>query len=86
MSDLKNDPESEIREIIDRETRAWSERSVELLLSIFHPEMVWVWPTDSKKLDPMTWASVMGKFDHTRWTKSYSEWFSNFDLVDNIRE
>jgi hypothetical protein len=28
--------EDEIREIVDRETRAWDARDVELLLSIFH--------------------------------------------------
>lgn len=33
--------ENEIQEIIDRETKAWDEKSVELLLSIFHPDMVW---------------------------------------------
>lgn len=36
--------ESEIEEIIDRETRAWDTKDVDLLLSIFHTDMVWVWP------------------------------------------
>ena len=33
--------ESEIREILDRETRAWDTQDVELLMTVFHPDMVW---------------------------------------------
>lgn len=77
--------EKEIQEIIDRETTAWDTKSIPLLLSIFHPDMVWVWPTDSKNHDPMTWTSMHGKFDHERWTASYKEWFSTFVLVKNQR-
>lgn len=77
--------ESEIQEIVNRETQAWNEKNVELLLSIFHPDMVWVWPTDSSKHDPMTWTSFLGKFDQTRWTKAYQDWFSTYRLVRNER-
>jgi ketosteroid isomerase-like protein len=35
---------SEVREIVDRETRAWNTKDAELLLSVFHPDMVWPWP------------------------------------------
>ena len=35
---------SEIKEIVDRETRAWDTRDVDLLLTVFHPDMVWPWP------------------------------------------
>lgn len=77
---------NEVKEIIERETRAWNERNVELLLSIFHPDMVWVWPSDRKNLDPLSWQSFMGKFDHARWSKSYFEWFAKFDIVRNKRE
>lgn len=82
---MANQTEQEIQEIVDRETQAWNETSVELLLSIFHPDMVWVWPTDSQKHDPMTWTSMLGKFDRDRWTHSYKDWFSTFRLVRNIR-
>ena len=78
--------EKEINEIIDRETRAWNEKSVELLLSIFHPDMVWVWPTDPHNHDPLSWTSMLGKFDHERWTKEYIHWFSTFDLIKNERK
>ncbi|MFN8790447.1 MAG: nuclear transport factor 2 family protein [Bdellovibrionales bacterium] len=78
--------EIEIQEFIDRETRAWDEKSVELLLSIFHPEMVWVWPTDPKNHDPMSWTSMLGKFDPVRWGSLYRDWFSTFQLVRNVRK
>lgn len=78
--------ELEIQEIVDRETRAWNEKSVELLLSVFHPEMVWVWPTDPKNHDPMSWTSMLGKFDETRWTNIYKDWFSTFQLIKNERK
>jgi hypothetical protein len=31
---------SEIEEIVDRGTRAWDTRAVDLLLTVFHPDMV----------------------------------------------
>ena len=39
-----NDVTSEVREIVDRETRGWDTQDVGLLLSVFHPDMVWPWP------------------------------------------
>lgn len=76
----------EIQEIIDRETRAWNEKSVDLLLSIFHPDMVWVWPTEARGHDPMTWTSMLGKFDQARWSAVYRDLFSQFELAHNRRE
>ena len=48
----------EIQEIVDRETRAWDTQDVELLLSLFHPDMVWPWPPGNDDHDPMRWAMV----------------------------
>lgn len=76
----------EVQEVVDRETRAWNEKSVELLLSIFHPDMVWVWPTDPGNHDPISWSSMLGKFDHTRWANVYMDWFSTFQLIRNERK
>lgn len=78
--------EIEIQEIIDRETTAWNEKSVQLLLSIFHLDMVWVWPSDSKNVDPMSWTSMLGKFDSERWAGVYTEWFANYTAVRNERK
>ena len=44
---------SEIEEIVDRETRAWDTRDVDLLLTVFHPDMVWPWPKTPLSHDPM---------------------------------
>lgn len=48
--------------------------------------MVWVWPTDANKHDPMTWTSFLGKFEHNRWSKVYLEWFSTYALIHNERK
>lgn len=34
-------PKDEILEIVNRETRAWDTKDVNLLISVFHPDMVW---------------------------------------------
>ncbi len=49
-----------VQDVVDRETRAWSEKSTDLLLSIFHPDMVWVWPTDPHNVDPISWSLPQG--------------------------
>lgn len=78
--------ESEVQEIIDRETEAWNSKSVSLLLSVFHTDMVWVWPTDNKNMDPMSWTCDMGKFDFNRWSESYKKWFLQYELIHNVRQ
>ena len=50
--------EAEIQEIIDRETRAWDTQDVDLLLSVFHPDMVWPWPTDPSENSPARMRSM----------------------------
>ena len=79
------DARSEIEEIVHRETRAWDERDVETLLSIFHPDMVWPWPPTPHDHDPMTWVFVMGRFDRERWGAVWRELFATHDLVHNHR-
>lgn len=53
-------------EIIERETTAWDTQNVRLLISIFHPDMVWPWPKTSKSHDPVHWELVLGKFNKKR--------------------
>ena len=74
-----------IREVVDRETRAWDTADVDLLLSIFHPDFVWPWPSDAGGHDPMTWEMPMGRFDQARWSSTYEEHFRAFELVHNVR-
>jgi ketosteroid isomerase-like protein len=78
--------EIEIREIVDRETKAWDTQDVDLLVSIFHPDMVWPWPITSVSHDPMDWELAMGKFNRERWSKSWQSLFDTFRLKHNIRE
>ncbi|MFW9862106.1 MAG: hypothetical protein ACFFET_07425, partial [Candidatus Thorarchaeota archaeon] len=74
----------EIEEIVNRETRAWDTQDVELLLSIFHPDMVWPWPMDVHSHDPMKWIFELGRFDYQRWKESYQTLFDTHDLIRNI--
>jgi hypothetical protein len=76
----------EIQEIVDRETQAWDTQDVALLLSIFHPDMVWPWPPSNRDHDPMNWVLVLGKFDARRWRRFYRQFFAEHGLVHNRRE
>jgi ketosteroid isomerase-like protein len=78
--------ELEIVEIVNRETKAWDTQDVNLLITIFHPDMVWPWPKTPQSHDPMDWELVLGKFDRERWGKSWMELFDNFKLIHNKRE
>lgn len=75
----------EIEEIINRETKAWNTQNIDLLLTIFHPDFVWVWPKNNHAHNPIDWEIGMGKFEYTRWKKEYQEFFSKHTLVHNKR-
>jgi ketosteroid isomerase-like protein len=76
----------EIREMVDRETRAWDARDAEALTTLFHPDMVWPWPPDRHAHDPADWIFVLGKYDRERWRRSWQELFDNYRLARNRRE
>jgi ketosteroid isomerase-like protein len=78
--------ELEIKEIVDRETKAWNTKNVDLLISIFHPDMVWPWPKTSTSHDPMDWELVLGKFNKDKWSKGWQDLFDNNRLDHNYRE
>jgi ketosteroid isomerase-like protein len=77
--------EDAIREVVDRETRAWDSQDVELLLSVFHPDMVWPWPPSADAHDPVDWEWGMGRFDARRWRGIWGELFATHELVHNRR-
>ena len=77
---------SEIEEIVDRETRAWDTRDVDLLLTVFHPDMVWPWPRTTRSHDPMDWVLEWGRYDPERWGRGWQELFDTHELVRNERE
>ncbi len=81
-----NDNEQAITEIVNRETRAWDTQDVDLLLTIFHPDMVWPWPPDEHAHDPADWVFVLGRFDRERWRRSFVELFTTHRLAHNRRE
>ena len=76
----------EIEEIVNRETKAWDTQDVDLLMTIFHPDMVWPWPRTSKSHDPMDWVLEIGKYDYDRWKRGWQELFDKYTLVHNKRE
>jgi len=80
-----NDLEKEIKEIVDRETRAWDTQDVELLMTIFHHDMVWPWPKDSNSHNPVDWVMELGKFNYDRWKNGWQELFDTHILVHNNR-
>ncbi len=77
--------ELEIRVMVDRETLAWDTQDVELLLSLFHADMVWVWPPTSHDHDPLTWVMDLGRFDYPRWKRFYQAFFAAYALLHNRR-
>jgi ketosteroid isomerase-like protein len=78
--------ELEITEIVNRETRAWDTKDVSLLISIFHPDMVWPWPRTFQSHDPMDWIMPLGRFNAERWAKGWQDLFDTHRLVHNRRE
>ena len=81
-----NNIEKGIKEIVDRETKAWNTQDVEMLLTIFHPDMVWPWPKESKSHDPVDWVLEFGKYNYNRWKKRWQYLFDMYSLVHNNRE
>jgi len=76
----------DIEAIINRETEAWNTQDIKLLLSIFHSDMVWVWPKNSNSHNPVDWETPQGKFNSERWTSIYTNMFSKFTLEQNNRK
>lgn len=74
-----------IEEIVQRETRAWNTKDLDLLLSVFHPDMVWPWPPHKDAHDPMEWVIPWGRYDEKRWRAGWAELFETHELVHNRR-
>jgi len=83
---FKNEIRKEIEEIVNRETRAWDNQDVDLLMTIFHPDMVWPWPKTPQSHDPIDWVLEWGRYDYTRWRNSWLELFNTNKLEHNYRE
>jgi ketosteroid isomerase-like protein len=77
--------EQQIQDMVDSETRAWDTQDAEMLVSIFHPDMVWPWPPTSQAHDPAEWVFPQGRFDRIRWKQGWQELFRICELVHNHR-
>jgi len=75
----------QIEEIVGRETRAWDTQDADLLLTLFHPDMVWPWPPTAADHDPLTWVLELGRFDAQRWRAGWQALFDTHALVHNRR-
>lgn len=82
----KREIEKEIEEMINKENKAWDTQDVELLMTLFHPDMVWPWPRSPEAHDPMDWVLFMGRYDYNRWKNGWLELFNEYQLVHNNRE
>jgi ketosteroid isomerase-like protein len=77
---------AEIEEIVNRETRAWDMQDLDLLMTIFHPDMVWPWPPVAQAHDPLDWVLPLGRYDTERWRPGWQELFESHRLVHNARQ
>ena len=75
----------QIEEMVHRETRAWDTQDVELLMTLFHPDMVWPWPPHAGAHDPAEWVLVWGRYDAQRWRHGWQQLFDTHKLVHNRR-
>jgi ketosteroid isomerase-like protein len=78
--------EREIENMVNTETKAWDTQDAELLVSIFHQDMVWPWPRTALSHNPMDWVITWGRYDYKRWKDSWQELFDTHRLVHNKRE
>lgn len=74
-----------IQAMVDRETLAWDTQDAELLMTLWHPDMVWPWPPDAQAHDPMDWVMPWGRYDYDRWRAGWQELFDSHTLVHNRR-
>ena len=81
-----NEACKQIEEMVNRETRAWDTQDVDLLMTIFHPDMVWPWPRTPQSHDPMDWIIEWGRYNYDRWKSGWQRLFDTHRLVHNKRE
>lgn len=78
--------ENEVADMVHRETRAWDTRDLDLLMTLFHPDMVWPWPRTPQSHDPMDWVMELGRYDDKRWRAGWKRLFDTHRLVHNRRD
>jgi len=83
---IEENTQKEIEEIVHRETKAWDTQDVELLMTIWHPDMVWPWPRTPQSHDPLDWVLEWGRYDYERWKRGWQKLFATQTLIHNRRE
>jgi ketosteroid isomerase-like protein len=78
--------EAQIQEMIDKETFAWDNQDAEALVDIFHPDMVWPWPSTNQDHNPLEWEFTQGRYNRQRWQTRWQYLFDNYELIHNNRE
>jgi ketosteroid isomerase-like protein len=81
-----NNEYEEIRNMVNKETKAWDEQDVESLLELFHKDMVWPWPKTNNDHNPMNWEITQGKYDYKRWKEGWEILFRENILIMNERK
>jgi len=59
---------------------------IDLLLTVFHPDMVWPFPPHPQAHDPAEWVLELGRNDYQRWKASWQKLFDTHKLVHNQRK
>ena len=72
--------------MVDKETDAWNQQDADALVDLFHPDIVWPWPPDSKAHDPVKWVFPLGRYNRERWKKGWEELFDEYEIIHNIRK
>jgi len=80
------DRSHEIVEMVERESRAYDTADAKLMLTIYHPDMVWAWPPNEHAHDPMEWIMRVGRFNYDRWLKMTQLFMDTHTLIHNRRE
>jgi hypothetical protein len=78
--------EKQIVEIVDRETEAWNNKDADKLLTIFHLDMVCLYPRTMDSHNPIEWILGMGWFDYPRWKKDNSDLFDKHGQIHYVRK
>jgi ketosteroid isomerase-like protein len=83
---MRQEVKGQIEVIVNREKCAWDTQDVDLLMTVFHPDMVWPWPRTPKSHDPMDWVIEWGRYDYERWKRGWQGLFDTHRLARNKRE
>jgi hypothetical protein len=76
----------QIQGMVNLETDGWDTQNADLLVSLFHPDMVWCWPPNNRAHNPVDWVFVMGRYNRNRWKKIWQKLFDAYDLIHNKRK